>query len=370
MFADQSAKHCPIPHFHFSNNWLDDHERQLVTLGEKSDATKKYSNGSTSAGLARDDIAGSVDAIFSGSRLTLEQVGGSLRDGFDSRCWSGERPLLGIDSYPIGDYCAGSDLAALLNYLAADTPLLLTELESIFGSGGNFLIKDNPLSIYPKWAVGSDGTWNLVLIGGTTTLEQLALQSLSLTFVPVYYNGYYTCNLWNLAAEAILNTMSINGFDMDKPTLIAGYSYGGAVTALVGERLYTGNPERDVRLVTYGMPKPGSAVLVNRLRPLLQVHWEVEGDPVPLVPPRFASLAPFLPLLPGFVVSNWNRFDFLPNRVRLLLAGGAVAVGGEVWEIEALATLVQYALVPISLPLFPLHDLEAYGVLLTALCTS
>lgn len=125
---------------------------------------------------------------------------------------------------------------------------------------------------YTFWKDGSQ----LLLIDGTTSSDQYALQALGWTH-PVAFGTSGLANAFHLNAAA-----KIWQVGPVSPELVFGHSMGGAIAAMLA-RVYA-VAGRSTRAVTFGAPRPVNQAAATGLQWPAERHYRLPLDPVPFLP--------------------------------------------------------------------------------------
>lgn len=80
----------------------------------------------------------------------------------------------------------------------------------------------------------------------------------------------------------------LNQVDFTDDVIVCGHSLGGALAMLCGLDIKYNNPEKQVRVYTFGAPRVGNKSFsrsYNRRMGASSFHFALPGDPITKVPP-------------------------------------------------------------------------------------
>src|SRR5262249_53460838 len=101
----------------------------------------------------------------------------------------------------------------------------------------------------PKFAV--------VIVDGTRDFQTFAMQAFGTIAPPFNFGIFSTFPFWYTTGEYIRNVIDANGVDGSKPIFFAGHSYGAVSSDTLMGRYRAGQPDRVIRRISFGSPKPG-----------------------------------------------------------------------------------------------------------------
>lgn len=317
VFAPEGTPHYPAPHYFGSRNWTqgapDDQER----LGEVRDATHAYSLGDWQGNYPPAGLIGSQECIQSGETWPLPVIERSLEGGWDSRCFALPRPAppptpINVNvrwcptQYQLAVVC---ELLYQGNGLAGEQELQrLYPMATISRVG-------NTADFVPGSLIAVSGSTAVVVVSGTTTPQQWALQGMFGTAGLFDYGTYGTLLPWHAASNVILDRMDAAGVDYNGSVVFVGHSYGGAIASILAFRVARNQLGPRVQLLTFGSPKPGDERLIAGIDALPAVHLVNDFDPIPYVPPSGPELALILPIAPTVMVGRWQGWRRPLNRI-------------------------------------------------------
>lgn len=200
----------------------------------------------------------------------------------------------------------------------------------------------------------------LIWVIGTTTSSQLVAQALQFIDGPVTFGSYSTIPLWELGAIFTHNYIGGAAIPNTYRATICGHSMGGAIATVLAAKYRVGNPEREIEVLTFGMPRPGD----ERLRDLMDSCrvWQVrnEFDPIPFTAPHRIELGNLTLLVPSLWLDNFEKFVDVRSKWSLY-ANGEYVEGGFLWPaLVQLSQIINAWLVGAPQPQFPSHRIAVY----------
>lgn len=168
----------------------------------------------------------------------------------------------------------------------------------------------------PAW-IGIGGATVLVLSAGTDTIDQWISQILDASIVPLDYGDFGTLSIWYAAAARIFDKLLDLSAPDDGQFVACGHSYGGAVACVCAALTKRTEPERDVRLLTLGCPKPGDLRLRELLSPTVAIHLRAAGDPIACIPPSNFVFQSLLAPISANQLASWIRYSETTPSYRL-----------------------------------------------------
>lgn len=320
-FSPPGTPAYPFPHNLGSRNYTSDFDYSIPGLGERGlPAKTHYDKGTRPGVLPLPRMVGSQDCIELGettlppANLIINYVPG---DNFYQQANPGEFDL-GMRS-PAGCY----EPSIVFPFDKKNLPLYIeskidpnsrqvqrTICEVIrLSYGGTMLFARNTLinhlgyytaevGIDPSGdpingaVIATNNDFTIIAMPGSTNAGQWLAQIMSFTGPPLNFGRYGTTQFWENAANAQMTRLQTLGDGPTKPILVAGHSYGGAVACVLAAKLLIANPGRDVRLLTFGSPKPGDIRLRELMSRSIRLHFANPLDPVPVCPPdQFYSVS-------------------------------------------------------------------------------
>lgn len=235
-----------------------------------------------------------------------------LIGGIDSRCYLVPQGFLVRDFQELLDNnCAWLlILCGILEKMeAGDTATVEQVLRLIFGQGTTIDFR-NPDADNNLYCVAQTPRNNIVILAGTHSWDLLARQIVQGMQGPTDYFTFGALPLHYNASTTVANFCNTAGMDATKPTLLVGHSMGAATAMTLWRRMIQANPDFNVRVITFGCPKPGDTRLVQAWRLQGQgVSVVNHGDPVARIPPSNttrSAVQTVFPFIPDAWFEEWK----------------------------------------------------------------
>ena len=284
-----------VPNLYLSRTWLDNNFINVQGLGEDLTTKHTWDNGTPPAVLPNNEIIGSDDCIRDGDSIVNGLDFTKIRNGFSISCYA---PAVPRD--PIWEAASTYQSCSLQYFYAKaiewvyehDIAKLTTAFRMLLGPATTvqFFLGTSAL---PDMCVAKTNTCSVIVIDGTTTFQQGALQAFMGIDLPFNFGAFGTQPLWYTASTHASNNLVAAGIDVTKPIMIAGHSYGGACASVLMARILGSGRTQPFRMITYGNPKPGD----ERLRQILEsadaIHLANDDDVVTALGPDLLELGRF-----------------------------------------------------------------------------
>lgn len=211
---------------------------------------------------------------------------GTTIDGVDLRCLSTvEPPSFSLNTLDVWGRADQTACAEIVRRLYGSMTDALEYAQRIYQGCDQWASTPVGPVLSNGWIAARKGNVGCVWKTGTISNDQLLLQGGQLMVGPVSVGAFSTAPIWDASAEGIrqaFNAISPNAIDR---LILCGHSLGGAAACVYAARAIGFNPDRELQLLTFGMPKPGDARLARILRPLIQCHVRTFWDPIPHTAP-------------------------------------------------------------------------------------
>jgi pimeloyl-ACP methyl ester carboxylesterase len=352
----------PLRHHYGSANWIrGDPDADIPLLGERPSDPHPWSDGQLPGTLPLPLVVGSPGCITGGGSYPPEGAGRSIF-GFDARCFHiafASAPTR-IEDFDLDDPATLAVLAKLLSCLYTNPAGTPVTVQLWLGSSVSVTVVPNNATLIPGSIVVEAPGFLLVVVSGTSNPQQLATQAIFSPTGPLPFGGYSTFPLWELAANRVIQRVTASVTNPTKPIVLAGHSYGGVVAALMAARYRQYLPDRPIRLVTFGMPKPGDSRLDRLLGQVTRSHLVDVGDYVPFVPPGLPDLAYQAAVIPVPLLAAWGRFDTASEHTTLSAAGELVTTQESTMLWPDVLAIVTAVLTSTPLPPVTAHSIDTY----------
>lgn len=250
----------------------------------------------------------------------------TLRAGFDAQCWIVPPQPLVPDPDPtlrpnLVDCCWQRVCARLLDILQGPGPTIVAEWTDtarlLWPAPIYDMLVEDPVIVANRFAWVKGPTYQVVFLVGTQEWGELFAQVFHGFQPPRLHGPWGTADVWFDAATDLSNRLNAAGWDPDLPITFIGHSKGGAVVYVLARRLLDANPNRNIQVLTFGIPKPGNLDLVRNTPTAAERHVVTAGDIIPYLPPSapFLRLMVFLGADQITGLSAWEGFstyDFIP----------------------------------------------------------
>jgi hypothetical protein len=292
-FSPEGTSAIGGPHSFGSASWLKDGIKYPVfPTGQLHGAGQQWYNGQAPEPVPPDQQIFDNTAFGQDLPFPPDPVP-DVQGGFDARCFIVGHPGFPIDvdqflKPDITDCCWQRFLARLLELLTDSVPGDLATFSTVVSQ----MWVDATTTIFYPFSAINRFAWidlpdfQMVLRLGSQSWQEILVQAFHLNLPARDYGAFSTSPDWfNLASEQndILNGV---GWNPDKPVVFVGHSKGGVVQWILARRMMEDNSERDVEVLTFGVPKPGDARLVELGGISRARHVIHRQDPIPLLPPN------------------------------------------------------------------------------------
>ncbi len=360
VYAPAGTPHYPLWHNFGSRNWTSDERDPWPALGEWEGANQVDLGGlATAYPAAR--LIGDPQCIEQGERFPLPIIPDySLVGGFDSRCFrqSGLPPIpRRVDTTDR----AWQRQFALLQDLLYDNPLAAKIVaQNLFGPLASVTVVPDSDSFVPGSLIIVLPEQTIVIVSGTTTETQTALQILYQANGLQNIGPFDTNGIWWTAANYLFTRVNLAGADPTKPITLVGHSYGGAIATIMAATYHRAQPDRDIQLLTFGMPKPGGQRLHDILADLTQTHLVNDGDPIPALPTVAALLVPVNVAAPAWLQLQWPTFIRPDGQITLAANGTQTVSQGDSILFSTVIQMVSDAVLGNPFTVGQPHEIKEY----------
>jgi len=293
-----------------------------------------------------------------GLTLTAEIRGEPLQPQpspvYPDDCWVDE-PKPQFQSVP--DFLAA---ALMIQKVYANDGTVTTDLAAYLEPGATIVQYDNDASLLPGMVFGYDSRQCIVVMAGTTNNQQLATQIAYAGLGPVNFGQFSTNAAWYTASIGTQARFLLAGVPPTIPIRLIGHSYGGAICSILTAIYLGSNPDREIALLTMGMPRPGDARLAQILEGVPRNHLANFGDPVCALPPVFPETIPLQLLIPALLFTQWNATHKVTGQVIIGTDGTLIDDDTPVMLFALLLDCVAFIVANLALPTFQNHTIDEY----------
>lgn len=318
----------PIPTVFVSWDWCEpnrpgDRTPGGVGLGEQLEAERTYPGRPLPLRTVfRGQYCGDPDQWLNGDGLPVVPPPLQI-DGFPVCCGPAQIPFPSIyECSTLAKLSKALELQYTANVLARD----YVDANLMPGVVWRH-VSDNGASSFPGVLIGTCEDWTIVVVSGTTNGVQWFAQitsslAMSNQFTPG--GAAYRTSAFYAAGGANLARLVVQYATPNRPILMAGHSYGGALCNVAALTLCETEGYEEVWLASFGAPRSGdgaAATLLGRsVAGIISVINDL--DPVPRTPPWANEAVMFL--FPELPWSYWQQWADNPNR-RGLSADGRLS---------------------------------------------
>jgi len=329
-------------HHYGSREWYETNWPKIQWLGESLTAPHTYDKGPPPETLPDNRIVGSKECIANGGRIANALPYNQFINGFPNACFVGVNDI-------------AQKWAKVSTYLSCSLQFFYSrcieftydaDIDSLFfafnrlipGCTLDFRIR---IGLQLNYCIVKSPGFCVVVIEGSSTAQQFAMQGVQGLRPPIQYGNYSTLPLWFDAASDVLNEMEGVGVDMNGKFMIVGHSYGAATALNVVARLQAFSPLRVVRYLTFGTPKPGDArmakVIEDKPRGIMLANT---GDLVTAVPPAFPIFFALFVVTGNEDIKNWDYWKRPSTNVLMDDTGQLTFNDFVVLDFATLATML------------------------------
>jgi hypothetical protein len=258
-----------------------------------------------------------------GESITRALGTDDMREGFINACFT---PAPDLD--PFWETATAFDICALQFFYATliswsyrgEFARIATAFTMLLGpeavtttTPGNLPLPNVTVCKMPKFTI--------VVVDGTRDFQFFAMQAFGVINPPTNIGIFSTFPAWYATGQYIESVINAQGAHNDKPIFFAGHSYGAVSNDTLMARYRAGLPNRVIRSISFGAPKPGDTRLQELLASCPGISLANVDDIVCSVSPNFLTTFPIIVLFPLLALSNWFTWVREPNRARQAVDG-------------------------------------------------
>lgn len=349
------------PHNLWSRSWVSDFMDEDPALGQMTGPTT-WDNGANGGALPLTITVGKRACIGYG-------LGGQgsdsvpLIDGYRAGCWPADianglnfgNVLFDPNSKQFRVFCA-----LVLEYMYSNPVVAQLIVELFMAPPATVTLEENNASFYPGSLIAVAPRYTVVWISGTTNDIQRAMQCMNAAVGIQAFAQYRTLAFWQSAANVIGLRILDAGSDPSKPIVLIGHSYGGVIASLLAASMKWVQSTRDIRLLTFGAPRPGDQLLAGLLSTVNSCHLANDGDPIPNFPPGLTDMLTFLGFISDALADRISTFAPPPGRAVLFADGRIVPGNGTTITSAVFYAMMLLALTNGPYPAFAAHEMGEY----------
>lgn len=363
VFLPDGWPHCTTIHWMGSANWMRGQEEEVFPfLGEASNSG--WNNGEIFTDLPPAAILGDIDCLASGDIWPMGPGTRTLVGGWDSRCFhldDSALPVGQVNDFDIAVRTNQATYAGILDVLDTDRAAAKVALQSFLGADAAITDFGASVSGFPAALVGVTDSWTVALVASGANPEQTGTAGMYAGQWLVNEGSYGSAPTWIDSATGLLERVAAAGSVATKPIILVGHSYAAAVAAMAAVQLAVGIPARQIKILTFGMPRPGDSRFNALSGTVKAIHFANVDDPVPLLAPTKSELWPLQSLIAGDYLAAWDEWQ-APNVHNWLADDGSITET-QPWRIafEELLAYAGNAVADVPMPTFPAHDIKEYA---------
>jgi len=273
---------------------------------------------------------------------------------FSSQCYAlGKKPIFNSRV----DFLK---LARIIQKNYANDPTDLDDAIALLSTSATGARYDNTASTVPGCVIAHDASQALVCIAGTSNFQQAAAQ-IAYGFSGIQDMGVYSTNFaWFVAATAIASRISSAGVNPGLPITLVGHSYGGAIAAVLATVFRNVSSTRTIRLITYGMPRPGDERMREILSSVPSTHLANFNDPIASIPSVGIELVPFVAITPPSLFALWSSVTKPGGQIIVHPDGGFEETERQTLLFAFFLEVMTLLIAQASLPAFTNHTIAEY----------
>jgi len=294
-----------------------------------------------------------TDDAFLDASIFASDPGPGPGPFFPAACFANNKPIL---QNPI-DWLS---MARIIGKVYDNDGTAQLDLKSFLPPGAASFQWVNDATVPPGMAIAWNGEECLVAMAGTTNNQQLALQIAYALGGPVNVGAYGTNPVWYAVSNLVAARISLQGVSSSTKITLAGHSYGAALAVILGATYKAALPNRNVRILTYGMPRPGDRRLADLVGTIPSVHLSNFADPVTALPPVGLELLPLSVVVPAPLYAQWRTTAKPAGQIIIQPDGTLLETDAPALLWNALLDAVNTIVIGGVLPAFTNHTIAEY----------
>jgi len=362
-FAEPGTPHLPGYHHFGSRNYHDANWLIEQGLGEDLAAKTTWDNGTPPAVVPASRIVGSAECLRDGEKSSDAAPPDTLVDGYPALCYTALPDY--SDLWHMASTFNSCSLqrfyAKVIELSYDDNVAAIVELFSEF-LGPTVTTRFHPAEgLFTGVVTVVHPDFSIVVIDGTRDFQQLATQVFLTKVGPTDFGAWGTLPLWMQSAQRANVFLTADGADPTKPVMLSGHSYGASTAANLAALFRRGNPNRIIRMLTFGCPKIGDQRMIDVIDVIPQMHLANDTDLVTVVPPDGTTLSTLIPAIGIPVFLLWNDWRRPPNQVRLDRDGSLHRNDPPIIDTLTLLAMLESIVATGGIAEIPGHRITLYG---------
>lgn len=322
-FSPPGTPFVSVAHHYGSRVWFDGNYEIIEGLGEDRTSKQSWDRGDEPAVLPNNVLIGDDSCLTDGANYAKRLDHDGLRNGFAIACYAPEVPL-----DPYWEIASSWDVCSLQFFYA--TIVKWMYLQDVMRIRFAFWLLLGPLAeviwirhtgIFPDIVIVKMPKFTIVVLDGTDNFQQLAMQAFAGISSPQNFGTYSTYPFWYASSTYVDERLTAYAVNPLRPIMLVGHSHGAVTLDNLAVRYLEGNPERVVRTMTFGAPKPGDERMQEILTRAMGISIANEDDIVTSTPPSRLVIFPVAQYLLRPDLFLWENWFEEPNRARMNFDG-------------------------------------------------
>ena len=361
-FTPDSVPTYSGTHNYGSKTWNDANWQAQQALGEDIATKSTWNLGDPPDPVPNAVTSGTADCVQNGELITDAIWIGDADAGFPAKCWIPQVKLDPGWGEASAWYSCGLQLfyAQVVVWLYAHNIAKITQAFTMLLGGfavtrvhlGTDLLPDVVTVIHPDFSIA--------VVDGTVNFQQAATQAFQGVNGPLNFGIYSTLPLWYDASTWVKGFLDDDGANHTKPIMLVGHSYGAAAVRNLAARYRNANATREIRLMTFGDPKPGDDRLRRITTSTAGIALATETDLVTILCPDNLTILPIAAALSILTYLVWDQWKRPPNQTLMDANGQLFPNVSVVADFDTLFAATQHALANTPLDFIAGHPISEY----------
>ena len=286
-------------HNYGSKVWYDRNWQLVQSLGEKLTTKTKWDPGTPPALPPRNLLTGDSLCLVNGELIANAIDPAELIDGFPPTCFIFPQENL-IDWSKASSFRVCSlqrFYAAVIQWLYEDDEVSIREAFLLLLGPAYTVVIRRQVGNFPAMVTVTGNGIFILVLDGTRTFQQFALQALYSLGSPENFGPLSTNRFWYLTVQYVNTNCQADGLVAGMRFFVAGHSYGAAVALVYVGLLKHWNAMTAVNYLTFGCPKIGDLRLQALAGDFDGLNLANDTDLVTVLPPDFETLLPVMTTL-------------------------------------------------------------------------
>lgn len=359
-FSPPGTPHVSTMHNFGSRNWVDRNNGVEQGLGENLDTPQKWNRGDPPAFFPLNRSTDKGNCLLTGDLVDDGIDYNDAINGFPVACYP---PRFNAD-YEAASAFASCSMqffySTLLQWIYdAEASNIATAVTLLLGVDA--VTTYHPVAgSFPALATIVHPEYSIAVVSGTSNFQQLALQGFYGLGGPTNIGIFGTNFQHFLCSQWVNNNLAADGADPTKPVMLVGHSYGAAACVILAARYKFNSPDREIRYLTYGDPKPGDARLRDLLDSLAGYALQNDGDLVTALPPDGNEIEPVVLALGLPSLRQYALWRFSPGAQLMDDTGTLYPGESPILDYSTLLGYVNRALLSLPIGVIVNHAVPVY----------